>query len=675
MKKTLLAASAVCLLSSANSHSNDYIIMDENNPASHLLLSNLKRPANFASLQEEDVIVDVMFFFQNSYVDILGQQVAHTRMAEWVDSVNAVAVEQNMGFQIRITNALIAPSIGDELFLEDETDEDDEIVTVGASTLFFNVVFNPNANAGSPFPEFNIYNAYGADIAVYVRDFRESDDIANVLGRASFGGPINMMFDRFTGEPGFAERIFDAVFTHEIGHNLGAGHEVDIDDNPIDAEVDAHAATCGGQNTIMFSSLGSTNLNSYSDPELTNNNDFCGEEGLENNRRVIIENSMMTSLRGTAPVVAGQISFSSNQFSVNEQDGNVTITVVREGFLTNSAEVEVALFDGTATQGADFIDGIARATFAPGESSTTVSFDIVEDALDEGDEQVNLVLRYPLRGELGQISSAALTITDGVAGNIGTINVVPPSAVTEGQPVNFVLNRVNGSDGELAVQISTADQTAFTGQDYQAFNDTIVFAAGETTQTVNIPTIDDSLSETEETFAISVTSEQTQVSGGNLVATIQDNEPLAGQFSVSISASTVSESAGSVTVIIDRVNGSQGTASLRVTTSGGGNSIIQLDEIVNFADGQTQATVNITINDDTAEEIDQIITVTVEAVNNENVAVSFVTFTVLDNDDGSTPAAPQPTAPSSGGGGGGSTGFLGLLAVSLAMFRRRKFTN
>jgi hypothetical protein len=646
--------------------------MDENNPASALLLSKLERPTNFSSLQEEDTFVDVMFFFQNGYVDVLGQQVAHTRITEWVDTINSVAVEQNMGFQLRITNALIAPSIGDELLLEDETDENDEIVTLGASTLFFNAVFNPNANSGTPFPEFDIYNAYGADIAIYVRDFRESDDIGNVLGRASFGGPVNMIFDRFNGTPSGAERIFDAVFTHEIGHNLGAGHEVDIDDNPPTAEVDAHAATCGGNNTIMFSALGNSTLTSYSDPELMNNNEFCGEEGLENNRRVIIENAMMTSLRGTAAVSVGQFSFSAAEFNATEQDGTAVITVTRDGDISDSAEVEVALFDGTAIQGGDFINGIARATFEAGESITTVDFDLIEDSLDEGQEQANLILRYPLRGELGTQASANLNIADGVAGNIGTVNVANVATVTEGQNIVLSMERVNGSDGELVVNIQTDDQSAFTGQDYRAFNESVVFAAGQTNQTINIETIDDALSEITESFAISVTSEQTQVVGGQQVAIIQDNEPAAGQFNISVSANSVSESAGSITVIIDRVNGTAGEASLRVTTQGGGNSIVQLDEIVTFEDGQTQETVNITINDDNVEEIDQMITVTLEAVGNENVVTSFTTFFVLDNDSGDTTPPPAPTTQDSSGGGGGSTSVLGLLAMSLALYRRRK---
>ena len=344
--------------------------------------------------------------------------------------------------------------------------------------------------------------------------------------------------------------------------------------------------------------------------------------------------------------------------------------------MTQAGEVEVALFDNTAVQGADFINGIERAIFEPGESSTSVSFEILQDALDEGDEQIDVILRYPLRGELGEISTANLSVTDSVAGNTGVITVAPIGAVVEGADIDIVLNRTNGSDGQLAVMISTSDQTAFTAQDYQAFNGTVVFDAGETTQTITIPTIDDELSEIIETFAVSVTSLQTQVAGGNLIASIQDNEPQAGQFNISISSTSVSESAGSVTVIINRVNGTAGEANLLVTTQGGGNSIVPLNETVTFADGQTQQTVNITINDDTTEEIDQIITVNLEAVDNENVTTSFVTFTVVDNDSDSTaePTPPaQPNAPTSdGGGGGGSTGLFGLLALSLAAFRRRK---
>jgi hypothetical protein len=85
--------------------------------------------------------------------------------------------------------------------------------------------------------------------------------------------------------------------------------------------------------------------------------------------------------------------------------------------------------------------------------------------------------------------------------------------------------------------------------------------------------------------------------------------------------------------------------------------------VVNFTDGQTQQTVLVTVNDDTIEEIDQIVTVNLEAIGDENVTTSFVTFTVFDNDGDNAPPSDS---------GGGSTGLLGLLAASLTLFRRRK---
>ena len=59
-----------------------------------------------------------------------------------------------------------------------------------------------------------------------------------------------------------------------------------------------------------------------------------------------------------------------------------------------------------------------------------------------------------------------------------------------------------GTAHSVTVDYATADGTAKAGEDYTATSGTLTFAAGERTKTVNVPVLDDSVDEGEETFVL-----------------------------------------------------------------------------------------------------------------------------------------------------------------------------
>lgn len=107
-----------------------------------------------------------------------------------------------------------------------------------------------------------------------------------------------------------------------------------------------------------------------------------------------------------------RLEFSAPTFTV-EEDGTeiLAVTVTRTGGLDFPAGATVVLADGTATAPLDYDNTPIPVTFAPGETVQTVRIPIVNDAIAEVAETLNLALVNPTPGvEIGAQSSATLVI-------------------------------------------------------------------------------------------------------------------------------------------------------------------------------------------------------------------------------------------------------------------------
>ena len=112
----------------------------------------------------------------------------------------------------------------------------------------------------------------------------------------------------------------------------------------------------------------------------------------------------------TAP---GVIQFDAVNFDQNEGWGLLTATISRSGGDLGGVSVTVATSSGTALSGIDFKPIVITITFAEGERSKTISIPVIDDALAESPETINLSLRRPAGGAtLGSQASATISIID-----------------------------------------------------------------------------------------------------------------------------------------------------------------------------------------------------------------------------------------------------------------------
>nr|WP_277883323.1 Calx-beta domain-containing protein [Nostoc flagelliforme] len=359
-----------------------------------------------------------------------------------------------------------------------------------------------------------------------------------------------------------------------------------------------------------------------------------GVTGLNLNSNVFIE----------AQNESGLFSFSQATFSTPESN-NATITITREQGTVNAASVTLALTNGTATAPGDYDNSSITVNFADGETSKTITIPIVNDNIYESNETVNLTLINPTNGAaLGTQKTATLTIVDNDAlpGAIA-FSAANYSVNEDGTPITVVtLTRTGGSDGAVSVILTPTNGTATASSDFISNPITVNFANGETSKTVTIPVINDTINESNETINLTLTN----VTGGatigaqnTAVLTIIDNDPLPGTLAFSNANYTVNEDGTPITIVtVTRTGGSDGAVSAIVNLTNGSaiapNDYSNTPINVNFANGETSKTVTIPITNDALLEGNE--TINLSLTNPTGGAIlgtqQNATLVIIDND-------------------------------------------
>jgi len=208
------------------------------------------------------------------------------------------------------------------------------------------------------------------------------------------------------------------------------------------------------------------------------------------------------------------VQFGSPSYAVYESKQQVELSIVRFGQTDTQIIVGFATSDGTALAGEDYHHTRGNVLFAPGEVEKKISVLLIDDTEYEPDEFFCVSLKEPKTGkkgvdssklgnmELGPVSVANVTIlNDDEPGTFG-FSAASYSAQESSKKMEVIVERKNGSDGEVKVAYTTVDGTACAGQDFVATEGTLVFKHMETQKSIIIPLIEDDAYEKEETFKI-----------------------------------------------------------------------------------------------------------------------------------------------------------------------------
>lgn len=205
-----------------------------------------------------------------------------------------------------------------------------------------------------------------------------------------------------------------------------------------------------------------------------------------------------------------------------------------------------------------------------------------------------------------------------------------------GTEATVTLTRTGGTAGAIAASVSVAGGTATTGDDFTGGPYTVNFADGQTTASFKIPVADDAVAEGSETLhlVISVTGANGSVGAVSTAElTVTDNDS-----SVAFASATASGTEGpkGIDVVLTRTGGGTGAMSATVEVTGGtataGADFAGGPYTVNFAEGQTTATLNIPFAGDGSLEGSETVALSVTAVTGDGAVAttSTTTLTVAD---------------------------------------------
>lgn len=208
----------------------------------------------------------------------------------------------------------------------------------------------------------------------------------------------------------------------------------------------------------------------------------------------------------------------------SEGAGSLSFTITRHaGLLAPAVTVAFSARDGSAVAPADFVGLSGNRSFPStvfaGTQHTTVTVPVTDDALDEDDETLRLVLS----GAEVSDGEGVGTIEDDDAAP--TVSVGDPAPAAEGANATFTISLSKASGRAVAVTYATVDGSATAAQDYGARTARATLLPGTTSAAVAIALTDDTVDEPNETFGLRLSAPASATLGtAAATATIVDND-------------------------------------------------------------------------------------------------------------------------------------------------------
>ena len=370
--------------------------------------------------------------------------------------------------------------------------------------------------------------------------------------------------------------------------------------------------------------------------------------------------ALLVGLAGPAAAASTTLISSGPDMVVGEADGIITVPVTLSAASTSTITVGFSTYNGTAignstaSAGTDFISTSGTLTFNAGETSSSISVQVLEDATATGNHSFTVQLSSPTGGTLARA--------------VTRVNIVDNQAVVSSPPISAYSATVDASAGSVTVPVvlgglsgeasnstvtvnyATADGSAVSGTDYSAKNGTLSFAPGETVQNITIPILDNNSTavptrsfsvnlsgQTNATIAVASGTVTIGAHGAIAVATplisaAPDMVVGEGDGYVDVPVTLSAPGQSTVTVAANLENG---TASGN-TTGGSGFDFLCLTsgcntDTVTFAPGQTTATLRVELLEDATATGNHSFTVQLSSPTGGTLARAVTRVNIVDN--------------------------------------------
>lgn len=280
-------------------------------------------------------------------------------------------------------------------------------------------------------------------------------------------------------------------------------------------------------------------------------------------------------------------TFSINSVSATEGSALV-FTITKSGTATGSLSVNYATTDATALSSSDYTNTSGTVTFLASDTTKTISVPTIDDIAVEGNETFTMTLSGASAGSVIGTAVGTGTIVDNDA--YPSFAVANAATVTEGGTLVFTVTKTGSTTVSYSVNYGSAGGTATSGSDFTATSGILTFLAGDTTKTISVPTIDDSVAESAETVLMNLSSPTggATITTGQGVGIIADNDsgnqpPVANADTYSARCNAMNSFAnlltndtdpeGNTPLVLVSVTRTSGNATITINNSGGGVTV------------------------------------------------------------------------------------------------------
>ena len=336
------------------------------------------------------------------------------------------------------------------------------------------------------------------------------------------------------------------------------------------------------------------------------------------------------------------IDFNTTSSSGAESVSSKVITVDLSAASSQNVTVDYAV-TGTATgSGTDYTLANGTLTINAGSTSGTITIaSIVNDSLDENNETVILTLSSPNNANLGSDSVYTYTIFDNDNAPVVDFNSTSSNGAESSSSKALTVDLSSVSAKNVTVNYAITGTATGSGADYTLADGTLTIIAGATSGTITIASIvDDSIDEANETVILTLSSPSNATLGSDSIHTYtitdNDNTPTI-DFNTSSSSGLESVSSKAITVDLSGPSGETVTVNYAITgtATGSGTDFSLVNGTLSIAAGDTSGNITIAnIIDDTTDEADETVIVTLSSPSNASLGSDDVhTYTITDDDD------------------------------------------
>ena len=362
------------------------------------------------------------------------------------------------------------------------------------------------------------------------------------------------------------------------------------------------------------------------------------------------------------------VSFATGSQSNGENVAVQTITVLLSQVSVRDVTVPFTV-TGTAANPADYTITASPVTIVAGATTAAITITVVDDALNENDETVIVTMGTPTNAIPFATTVHTATIVDNdplplVSFATGSQSNGENVAV---QTITVLLSQVSVRDVTVPF---TVTETAANPADYTITASPVTIAAGATSTAITITVVDDTLNENNETVIVTMGTPTNATQDATTVhtATITDNDPLPSvSFTTGSQSNVENVAVQTITVSLSQVAGQNVTVPFTVTGTAANPADYTITASpVTIAAGATSTAITITVVDDTLNENNERVIVTMGTPTNATQGATTVhTATITDNDPLPSVAlfVGVPSIIGAGGAAGGATETTTVVAT------------